>query len=110
MLKPLSAAKWNFTTAAHLLNRAGFGGPPSEIEKLVKPGPEKAVSHLVDFENIPDDTSDPSWAKPDPTRAERFLAVRRANEEERRKLIREEQQQQRQRTMELRGWWLERMA
>jgi hypothetical protein len=34
MLKPLSESKWNYETAAHLLNRAGFGGPPSEIEKL----------------------------------------------------------------------------
>ena len=40
MLKPLPAGKWNFTTAAHLLNRAGFGGPPAEIEKLVKLGPD----------------------------------------------------------------------
>ena len=55
MLKPLSGDRWNFTTAAHLLNRAGFGGTPAEIEKLVRLGPEKAVSHLVDFENIPDD-------------------------------------------------------
>jgi len=34
MLKPLSAAKWNFGAAAHLLNRAGFGGTPAEIEKM----------------------------------------------------------------------------
>jgi uncharacterized protein (DUF1800 family) len=110
MLKPLSGERWSFTTAAHLLNRAGFGGPPAEIEKLVTLGPERAVSHLVDFENIPDETADPSWAKPDPTRAERFLAARRAGEEERRRLQREEQQAQRQHMMELRGWWLQRMA
>src|SRR6266850_354612 len=110
MLKPLSRERWNFTTTAHLLNRAGFGGPPAEIEKLMALGPEKAVSHLVDFEKIPDDTADPSWAKPDPTRAERFLAARRASEEERRKLFREEQQQQRQHIMELRGWWMQRMT
>jgi len=62
MLRPLSGDRWNFTTAAHLLNRAGFGGTPAEIEKLVKLGPEKAVSHLVNFENIPDETADPEWA------------------------------------------------
>ena len=110
MLKPLPAGKWSFTTAAHLLNRAGFSGPPAEIEKLAALGLEKAVSRLVDYEKIPDDTDDPSWAKPDPTRAERFLAARRAGEEERRKLQREEQQAQRQHIMELRGWWLRRMA
>src|SRR6476620_11598334 len=97
MLKPLSAAKWNFKTSAHLLNRAGFGGPPSEIEKIAALGPEKAVAHFVDYERVADNTEDPSWAKPEPDRAEKFMAARRAGEEERRKLIRERQQQDRQR-------------
>jgi uncharacterized protein (DUF1800 family) len=110
MLKALPGGKWNFTSAAHLLNRAGFGGPPAEIEKLTALGLEKAVSRLVDYDEIPDDTADPDWAKPDTTRTERFLAARRAGEEERRKLQREEQQSQRQHMMELRGWWLRRMA
>jgi uncharacterized protein (DUF1800 family) len=110
MFKPLPASKWNFKTAAHLLNRAGFGGPPAEIEKLVSLGPEKAVAHLVDFEKIPDDTADPEWAKPEPDRAEKLLAARRAAEEERRRLNRERQQQERQRMVELRGWWMQRMA
>ena len=44
MLKPIAAAKWNFTTAAHLMNRAGFGGTPEEIETLIALGPEKAVA------------------------------------------------------------------
>jgi uncharacterized protein (DUF1800 family) len=110
MLKPLSRERWNFTTAAHLLNRAGFGGPPAEIEKLVALGPERAVSEFVDYEKIPDETADPEWAKPDPTRAEKFLAARRAGEEERRRIQREQQQAERQHLLELRGWWLKRMA
>jgi uncharacterized protein (DUF1800 family) len=110
MLEPLPSNRWNFTTAAHLLNRAGFGGSPAEIEKLAALGPEKAVSHLVDYENIPDDTSAPSWAKPDPERAEKLRTARQASEEERRKFQREEQQKQRQHSVQLRGWWLERMA
>src|SRR6187455_1641460 len=110
MLNPLSADKWNFTTAAHLLNRAGFGGPPSEIEHLAELGPERAVAQLVDFERIPDDTADPEWAKPDPEKVKRFQAMRQASEEERRRLQREEQQMQRQHITELRGWWLRRMA
>jgi uncharacterized protein (DUF1800 family) len=110
MLNPLSADKWNFTTAAHLLNRAGFGGPPSEIEHLAELGPERAVAQLVDFEKIPDDTADPEWAKPDPEKVKRFQAMRQAGEEERRRLQRDEQQMQRQHITELRGWWLQRMA
>jgi uncharacterized protein (DUF1800 family) len=110
MLKPLSGDRWNFTTAAHLLNRAGFGGPPAEIDRLAALGPARAVSHLVDFESVAEATSDPAWAKPDPNRAERFRASRRASPEERQKMQREEQRNQRERMVELRGWWLQRMA
>lgn len=110
MLTPISAARWNFTTAAHLLNRAGFGGSPAEIQQLAEIGPTKAVARLVDYESIADDTPDPVWAKPDPDRLARFQAARRAGEEERRRLQREEQRTQRERITELRGWWLRRMT
>ncbi len=110
MLKPLTAASWNFTAAAHLLNRAGFGGPPAEIEKLLGLGPVAAVAWLVDYENIPDTTADPAWAKPDPERQQRFVALRTATEEKRRELQQMEQRLQRERMIELRGWWLQRMA
>lgn len=110
MLKPLNAAKWNFTTAAHLLNRAGFGGPPAEIQKLAEMGQEQAVVSLVEYEKIPDPISDPAWAKPDPERQARFVALRNATEEKRKMLQREEQQRQREQMIELRGWWLGRMT
>jgi uncharacterized protein (DUF1800 family) len=106
----LSDERWNFTTAAHLLNRAGFGGTPAEINHLVALGPARAVSQLVDYERVPEEISNPAWAKPDPTRAERFKAARQAPPDERRKLQQEEQRNQRQRIIELRGWWLQRMA
>jgi uncharacterized protein (DUF1800 family) len=110
MLKPLSRRAWDFKTAAHLANRAGFGGPPAEIEKIHAIGLEGAVSHFVDFDKIPDNTPDPDWAKPDPKRAETFLAMRRADEQERRQKLREIQRTDRERMIELRGWWLRRMA
>jgi uncharacterized protein (DUF1800 family) len=110
MLKPLDASRWNFTTAAHLLNRAGFGGTPAEIEKLVEMGQQQAVSWLVDYEKTPDPTPDPTWAKPDPERQERIVAMRGATEEKRKMLQQEEQRMQREHMMELRGWWLQRMA
>jgi uncharacterized protein (DUF1800 family) len=110
MLRPLASEKWNFTTASHLLNRAGFGGPPAEIEELVALGPEEAVSRFVDYEKIPDSTPDPEWAKPNPERMEIVMKARQAGEEERRKLLREQQQEQRRHIVELRRWWLERMA
>lgn len=110
MLKPLPDQRWDFVTAAHLLNRAGFGGPPAEIERLVALGPDKAVASLLDYEKIPDPTPDPSWAKPDPERRAKFEALRKASEEERRRLLQEERRIQRERLLELRGWWLQRMA
>src|SRR5580700_3651014 len=62
MLKPLSSRRWNYSMAAHLLNRAGFGGPPEDITKLQDLGLDGAVDYLVDFEKIPDPTPDPEWA------------------------------------------------
>jgi hypothetical protein len=68
MLTPLAQEKWNFRTAAHLLNRAGFGGTPAEIEELARLGPEHAVARFVDYEQTEDSRPDPEWAKPDPER------------------------------------------
>jgi uncharacterized protein (DUF1800 family) len=110
MLKPISKERWNFTTAAHLLNRAGFGGTPAEIDHLVSLGPDKAVSYLIDYEKIADHPTNPEWAKPDPTRLDRFMEARRADPQKRQELLREEQKTQRQRIVELKYWWLNRMA
>ncbi|MGN6644443.1 MAG: DUF1800 family protein, partial [Verrucomicrobiota bacterium] len=110
MLKPIDSAQWNSTTAAHLINRAGFGGPPREIAKLVTLGPEKAVASLIDYEKIPDSTPAPAWAKPDPERAQRYAALRKKGSEmERREAQKEEQRLQREHLLELRGWWINRM-
>jgi hypothetical protein len=49
-LKPIAPADWNYDFAAHLLERAGFGGTPGEIEALAKMTPEQAVARLVRFE------------------------------------------------------------
>ena len=110
MLKPLATEKWDFPAAAHLLNRAGFGGPPADINHLMNLGPARAVSHLVDFESIAETTPAPAWAQPDPERAERFRAARQASPQERQRIQREQQQHERERMIELRGWWLRLMA
>lgn len=110
MLDPLPSSRWNFTTAAHLLNRAGFGGTSAEIERLEKMGLDAAVDQLVEYEKTPDTTANPEWAKPDAERREKFQALRVASMEERKKMQQEERMKQRRRVLELRGWWLERMA
>ena len=49
-LEPIGAADWNYEFAAHLLERAGFGGTPAEIEALASLTPAAAVAYLVHFE------------------------------------------------------------
>jgi uncharacterized protein (DUF1800 family) len=48
-LTPIGAADWNYDFAAHLLERAGFGGTPEEVEALAKMTPAQAVARLVRF-------------------------------------------------------------
>jgi uncharacterized protein (DUF1800 family) len=111
MLKPLSTSRWSFETAAHLLNRAGFGGPPAANQKLADLGPDRAISLLLDYELIPDSTPDPAWAKPDPE-GEKALreAAQKATPEERRQIQQQQNKFRYERMLELRWWWLNRMA
>src|SRR5215471_11843678 len=51
-LTPISPSDWNYAFAAHLLERAGFGGTPEEIQLLAKLSPSDAVRRLVYFQNI----------------------------------------------------------
>ena len=55
-LTPISPADWNDQFAAHLLERAGFGGTPEEIQVLGKMTPGQAIARLVRFHGV--DTSD----------------------------------------------------
>src|SRR5665213_2684176 len=111
MLKPLSKDRWSLEMAAHLLNRAGFGGPPAEIQSLAGLGHDQAVSSLIDYEKIPDPTLNPDWAKPDPARQLQIRDTNRTGTPEQKKALQQEQNQLQQRDMlELRGWWLQRMA
>lgn len=59
-LSPISAADWNYERAAHLLERAGFGGTPAQIERLAQMSPEAAVASLVDYAAI-DDSALPTF-------------------------------------------------
>jgi uncharacterized protein (DUF1800 family) len=108
MLSSLPDAAWDRAKAAHLLNRAGFGGSPAEIAALHKRGMHGALDQLFD---APDDVAQfpkPDWAEPRDLRALRD-EIRKLPEDERRskmQAIRKEQQAQ---TMELIGWWLGRM-
>ena len=51
--RPTPADPFDAVKAAHLLNRAGFGGTPSEVGHVLELGPAKAVDWLMAFENVP---------------------------------------------------------
>ena len=48
-LSPISSTDWNYDRAAHLLERAGFGGTPDDIEAFAAMSPAAAVNSLVNF-------------------------------------------------------------
>lgn len=52
-LSPIPQSEWNRAYAAHLIERAGFGGTPQDIATLAALTPREAVRRLVYFENAP---------------------------------------------------------
>ena len=52
-LTPIGPEDWGYEAAAHLLDRAGFGGTPAEIERLSRLEPADAVRRLVRYQEIP---------------------------------------------------------
>ena len=85
-LSPITAADWSYDRAAHLIERAGFGATPADIERMAAMTPAQAVASLVNYESIdasalkPFDESgiwDPGMDPFPPSRAE---AVRLARE------------------------------
>jgi uncharacterized protein (DUF1800 family) len=111
MLNPLSSSQWNYAMAAHLLNRAGFGGSPADIQKLAGLNHEQAVSSLLDYEDISDSTPNPAWATPDPERLLKLRTdIKAATPQNARLLQQQENRMQGEHLNELRGWWFNRMA
>lgn len=53
-LGPIAAADWNRDRAAHLLERAGFGGTPQEIQALAAMSAQDAVRRLVRYQSVED--------------------------------------------------------
>jgi uncharacterized protein (DUF1800 family) len=50
-LSPIAPADWSYERAWHLLERAGFGGTPEDIERLARMTPEEAVRWLVEYQS-----------------------------------------------------------
>jgi uncharacterized protein (DUF1800 family) len=110
MLDPLPHSAWNRTTAAHLLNRAGFGGTPADVDSLARLTPQAAVARLMDGDGSKSSDLKPAWAHPDPNRAEKLKEIRKADAEERARLQKERNRERRRQMLELQHDWLQEMA
>lgn len=58
-LTPLTATDWSRDRAAHLLERAGFGGTPEEVDRLAAMTPQAAVRSLVEFQKVKNENLPP---------------------------------------------------
>jgi uncharacterized protein (DUF1800 family) len=108
MLTPLHARQWDLQKAAHLLNRAGFGGTPDEIKAFCELGFDQAVQRVLD---APDDTTQfpkPAWAVPQ-NMAEMRQEMTTMTPEDRKAKQQELQKQYGQDDLDLINWWLGRM-
>ena len=118
-LLPIRDEDFGYLQARHLLLRAGFGGTDEQIRTLASWGPERAVDHLVNYEDIPA-SSDPrsefdsNIIRPQST-AERqdFLRARQAGDEDTlaryRDLRQKAQRADRNQMREIVQWWFARM-
>ena len=120
---PKAEATWTIFEAAHLLNRAGFGGSPSEIKAFHSLGREKAVDSLIAPTEPMSAFPIPAWSTrreaggrnegASPTISRRPEVPCEGLSPEKAKARREArkaiQQDNRQHALEGQGWWFRRM-
>ena len=116
--EPTEADPFDRIKAAHLLDRAGFGGTPDEVDRVLYLGPERAVDELLDFPDAPaaeqsrTDLPDLSSLDGVPltfvARQEAMKAA--ADEDARRDLNNSWRRAHTQGNLEIAEWWLKRMA
>lgn len=107
---------WTKYEAAHLLNRAGFGGSPEQVESFHQRGRHGAVDWLLEAQesNPPEP---PAWAEDAQERMMAFFQRQRelrglsaTERAKKQREIRQEQQRERRRQgLSLLGWWVNRM-
>lgn len=108
-LKPLGKEDWTWDAAAQLLDRAGFGGTPADIERLYNMGMNEAVDYLVNYNDLPYSCAEPAIAD-ELTRPPDRQRLRAMTEEERRAAEEGRRRLERAAIEETRAWWIERMA
>jgi len=110
MLTPLPSSRWNEGTAAHLLNRAAFGGTPAEIDVVRRKGLDQTVAELVAARAEGANVTAPAWARARDMRETRMeMRDAKADPEQRKEKLREMRMAEGEEILDLRRWWLERM-
>ncbi|MGD0137468.1 MAG: DUF1800 domain-containing protein [Tepidisphaeraceae bacterium] len=114
---PSESEPFDDVRAAHLMNRAGFGGTPEEIEHVRKLGPQNAVEWLMDFPDAPAEEEDEgdspnlhSIAGSPSNFREYARQLVGKSLDEKKQLIQQFMQANRQAVQATIDWWLERMA
>ncbi|MGA2230711.1 MAG: DUF1800 domain-containing protein [Tepidisphaeraceae bacterium] len=114
---PTSSDPFDAVKAAHLLNRAGFGGTAAEIEHARSLGPQAALDELLDFPDAPaeeqSETDVPDLSAIDGVpKTLRALALQIATASEAdKKTLRQKFNQANQAVMlAMGGWWMKHMA
>jgi uncharacterized protein (DUF1800 family) len=102
--------RWDDKTARHLLNRAGFGVPPSAVKRLSAMPPAEAVSAFVDFEKLPDVcAAAPELPERDDYRNYK-KQIEALGEKKAREVRNEFRRKEKEAMVDLQAWWIERMS
>ena len=115
--KPSSDKPFTAVRAAHLLNRAGFGGTEDEIKRVLELGPVEAVEWLLDFpdagaeevsrDDVPDLSSVEGYPK---SYREAQQIMRGMTDQERMEYRQRLMRANREAILATGAWWLKRMA
>ncbi len=107
---PTASNPWDRAKAAHLLNRAGFGGRPDEIDRVTRMGMEAAVEELMNFDRVPETVTPPDFSS---LRSlwESYFRLIQTNAPQRQRFegLVIAQRADRVKWQEMREWWVARM-
>jgi uncharacterized protein (DUF1800 family) len=112
MLEPITKKDWNIFTAAHLLNRAGFGGNPETIAEAFRLGPTESVELLLQPGTTPALPEGVEFDQPTNLLARRqeIRAMVESEgitqEEARKRMQKMDNQDDREKMQALSSWWL----
>ena len=116
-LRPLAAKSFDYWSALHLANRAGFGATPIQVRALHSLGVAKAVESLVECDRVPTSEEgawDGSIIHPETDEERQIARQARQNKDEEtlarlQKMRQDRDKADREQLAEMQKWWLRRM-